>query len=203
VAIAPLIVAIPLLAAGFLAATDFLGKRWLADGVGLLAAGGVTVLCAILLAHTVDGPVVYWLGAWVPKHGVALGISLSVDPLGAGMATLVALLVTATLVFSSRYFDAVGHAFHALMLVFLAAMAGFCLSGDLFNMFVFFELMSVAAYGLTAYKIEERGPLQGAINFAVSNTVGAVGGRAPSTWRRSARRWPAATPMPSSGWDSR
>jgi len=50
---------------------------------------------------------------------------------------------------------------------------GFVLSGDLFNMFVFFEMMSVAAFALTAYKIEERGPVQGAFNFAVSNTVGA------------------------------
>ena len=86
---------------------------------------------------------------------------------------MVALLVTATLVFSARYFDAIGNLFHALMLVFLAAMVGFSLTGDLFNMFVFFELMSGAAYALTAYKIEERGPLQGAINFAISNSVGA------------------------------
>jgi multicomponent Na+:H+ antiporter subunit D len=58
--------------------------------------------------------------------------------------------------------------------VFLAAMCGFCLSGDLFNMFVYFELMSVAAYGLTGYKTEEPGPLQGALNFAMTNSVGAL-----------------------------
>ena len=34
-------------------------------------------------------------------------------------------------------------------------MAGFCLSGDLFNLFVFFELMSVTAYALTAYRSED------------------------------------------------
>ena len=83
-------------------------------------------------------------------------------------------LVTAAFVFTWRYFDAVGVLFHSLVLVFLAAMCGFCLSGDLFNMFVFFELMSVAAYGLTGYKAEEPGPLQGALNFAVTNSVGAL-----------------------------
>ena len=59
------------------------------------------------------------------------------------------------------------------MLVFLAAMAGFCLSGDLFNLFVFFELMGAAAYALTGYKVEAQGPLEGALNFAVTNSVGA------------------------------
>jgi multicomponent Na+:H+ antiporter subunit D len=40
-------------------------------------------------------------------------------------------------------------------------------------MFVLFELMSVAAYGLTAYKTDEPGPLEGSFNFAVSNSIGA------------------------------
>ena len=57
--------------------------------------------------------------------------------------------------YSLRYFDAAGPLFGALMLVFLAAMVGFCLTGDLFDLAVFFELMGVAAYALTAYKIEE------------------------------------------------
>src|SRR5205807_3766620 len=77
------------------------------------------------------------------------------------------------LVYSWRYFDAADGLFHALMLVFLAAMAGFSLTGDLFNLVVFFELMGAVAYALTAYKIEERGPIQGGINFAISNSVAA------------------------------
>jgi multicomponent Na+:H+ antiporter subunit D len=52
-------------------------------------------------------------------------------------------------------------------------MAGFCLTGDIFDMFVWFELMGVAAYALTAYRPEERGSLQGALNFAITNSIGA------------------------------
>src|SRR5881227_3100963 len=152
---------------------NFAYRRVVADAVATGAAAAVTTFCAILLARSVGGPIVYWFGGWTPSHGVALGISFSIDSLGAGMATLTSLLVTASLVFSWRYFETAGALFHSLMLVFLAAMAGFSLTGDLFNMFVFFELMSGAAYALTAYKIEERGPLQGAINFAVTNSVGA------------------------------
>jgi multicomponent Na+:H+ antiporter subunit D len=44
----------------------------------------------------------------------------------------------------------VGILFHVLVLVFAGSMAGFCLSGDLFTLFVFFELMSTTAYALTA-----------------------------------------------------
>jgi multicomponent Na+:H+ antiporter subunit D len=81
-------------------------------------------------------------------------------------------MVLAALTYSLRYFDAIGGLFHGLMLLFMAGMVGFCLTGDLFNLVVFFELMSVVAYALTAYRIEERAPIQGAINFAVTNSIG-------------------------------
>ena len=54
--------------------------------------------------------------------------------------------------FSWRYFERVATYYHALMLTFLAGMAGFCLTGDIFDMFVWFELMGVSAYALTAYR---------------------------------------------------
>src|SRR3954451_21673709 len=59
------------------------------------------------------------------------------------------------------------------MLVFLAGMVGFAYSGDLFNMFVFFELMGVAAYALAGYKVEKAAPLEGSLNFAITNSIGA------------------------------
>src|SRR5689334_1418507 len=155
--------------------TNMVANRYLADLVATVCAGAVTVMCALLVAHSLHREaIVYWFGGWHPHHGVALGISFTIDTIGAGMATLAGVLVTAALIFSWRYFEAIGNLFHALMLVFLAAMVGFCLTGDLFNMFVWFELMSGAAYALTAYKIEERGPIQGAINFAVTNSLGAL-----------------------------
>src|SRR6185437_7210733 len=171
--ITALAIVVPMIAAAFLVAVRHWSPRLLND---LAAAGtgiAVVTICAILLARAAHHPFAYWMGGWRPSHMVAIGISLSIDPLGAGMATFAALLVTCALVYSWRYFDAADGLFHALMLVFLAAMVGFCLTGDLFNMVVFFELVGATGYALTAYQIEERGPIQGAINFAITNSVAA------------------------------
>ena len=170
----PLPVALPLLAAAFLTAFGHFLPRRLDDVVGVAAALATLVVSLFILFQAAANELVYWFGGWHPREGVAIGISFTVDPFGAAMVALAATLVTAALVFSWRYFDEVGTLFHVLMLVFLAAMCGFALSGDLFNMFVWFELMSVAAYALTGYRIEESSPLQGAINFAVTNTVGSL-----------------------------
>jgi multicomponent Na+:H+ antiporter subunit D len=52
-------------------------------------------------------------------------------------------------------------------------MTGFALTGDLFDMFVFFELMGAAAYALTGFKIEDADSVQGGLTFGVINSLGA------------------------------
>lgn len=168
----PLALAVPMVsAAGFVALSPLLPRR-LVDAFAILVAAAATAMTAMLLYQSVSAPMVYWFGAWTPEHGRAIGICFVADPIGAGLATLAALLVLAALIFSWRYFDAVGTLYHALMMIFLAAMVAFCLTGDVFNLFVFFELMSVVAYALTGYKVEEESALEGAINFAVTNSIG-------------------------------
>ena len=49
---------------------------------------------------------------------------------------LAAVLVTAAMTFSWRYFEGVATYYHTLMLTFLAGMTGFCLTGDIFDLFV-------------------------------------------------------------------
>jgi multicomponent Na+:H+ antiporter subunit D len=166
-------VAIPLLVAAALVGAAPVFRRRLAELTAIATAAGVTVLCALQLVEAAHGPVIYWFGGWTPRNGVALGVAFAIDPVGAALATLAAVLTTAGLVFSWRYFEEAGTLFPALMLVFLAAIVGFCLSGDLFNMFVFFELLSVSAYALSGYRVEDPGSLQGALNFAVTNSIGA------------------------------
>ncbi|MBV8431652.1 MAG: hypothetical protein JO244_10845 [Solirubrobacterales bacterium] len=164
-------VVVPFLAGAWLVAVGHFAPRWFNDTVGVCAAVAVTALSVLLAVHAAGHPFAYWMGGWAPQHGTTIGISFSVDVLGAGLAAFAGLLVTAALVYSLRYFDAVDGLFHGLMLLFMAGMVGFCLTGDLFNLVVFFEVMSAAAFALTAYKTEEKGPLQGAINFAITNSI--------------------------------
>jgi multicomponent Na+:H+ antiporter subunit D len=176
VELAPLAVTVPFLAAALLiVALPFSRAR--ADLLAVAVAAAAMVLCALLTIDALDtgAPLVEFLGGWEPRDGsVALGISLAIDPLGAGLATLAALLVAMALLFTWRFFDVPGRLFHALMLVFCGGLIGFALTGDLFNMFVFFEVMSVSAYALTAYRIERPSSLQGALGFAVTGSIGAM-----------------------------
>jgi multicomponent Na+:H+ antiporter subunit D len=171
--ITALAIVVPMIAAALIVAVRHWTPRLLNDLVAGAVGVSVVTITAVLLVRAIHRPFAYWMGGWRPNHSVAIGISLSIDPIGAGMATLVGVLVTAAIVYSWRYFEGADGLFHALMLVFLAAMVGFCLTGDLFNLVVCFELMGAVAYALTAYRIEERGPIQGAINFAITNSVAA------------------------------
>ena len=171
--LAPLPVAIPFAVSALMMAAAPVLSRRVRDTIAIATTAAVAALCALLVARSLDGLGVTWFGGWLPRNGVAVGICFAIDPLGAGLALLISLLVLAAFVFSWRYFDEIGSIYPALMLIFLGAMTGFCLTGDLFNMFVFFELMSVTAYALTGYKIEEERALMGAFNFAITNSVGA------------------------------
>lgn len=169
--LAPLPVAVPLLVgAVLLLVGKFLPGR-MPDAIATLTALLVVVIDARLTAHTAQGPIVYWMGAWQPRGGVTLGIALVIDQAEAILSAFMALLFAASFIFAWGYFEDIRAFFHVLMLIFLAAMQGFCLTHDLFNLFVWFEVMSVTAFALTAYRLEAD-PLEGALNFTVTNTIG-------------------------------
>ena len=171
-ALAPLVVAAPLVTAALIAAVGRFVSGRVADVLALAATLGCAGLLVAVLAR-LDGRVeAVWLGGWHPRDGVAIGVSFTLDPLGVGLALFIALLMALALVYGSGSLDPEPPHVHVLALVFLAGMVGFCLSGDLFNLFVFFELMSVSAFALTGIHVDEGAALEGSLNFAVTNTLG-------------------------------
>ncbi|MEN1882517.1 complex I subunit 5 family protein [Streptomyces mirabilis] len=172
----PVLVAVPLLGATLLVAGGHRLPRVAAETVGCAFAAGTAGLAIVLLLNS-SPPLTEWVGGWTPEGGESVGIVLVGDGPGLGMAALASLLTVAALAYSWRYFDEAPrrHAgsFPALMLLFQGGMCGFAVAGDLFDAFVFFELMSVVAYALTGHRVEEAKAVQGALSFGVLNSLGA------------------------------
>ena len=169
----PIPVVVPLLAAAVNTAGDHVLPRRGGDVLAIGAAATSFAFSLVIMVDSMQDELTHWFGGWRPRSGVALGIAFTADPLGAGAAALASGLTVAALVYSITYLAEAARFYHTLMLVFCGAMCGFALTGDIFNMFVWFELMGVAAYALAGFKIAEFGPLQGSINMAVTNTIGA------------------------------
>lgn len=119
------------------------------------ALGSVLVLLATaitLLYLTTDamphmwtqGVGVYAIGSWPAPFGIVL----VVDRLSALMLVLTALVGLASLIYSLAYWERVAPAFHSLFQFLLMGLNGAFLTGDLFNLFVFFEVLLAASYGL-------------------------------------------------------
>jgi multicomponent Na+:H+ antiporter subunit D len=147
--------------------------RRFADVISLAAAAAAATLEVFMLASAGSERLVYWMGAWQPQGGRAVGIALVGDQISVGISLLAAVLMVASLVFSWRYFESDTVHYHGLMVLFLAGMTGFAFAGDVFTMFVFFELMGVAAYALTGLKAEDPSAVHGAINFGIVNSLAA------------------------------
>ncbi|MFZ0851228.1 MAG: monovalent cation/H+ antiporter subunit D [Hyphomicrobiaceae bacterium] len=90
---------------------------------------------------------VYLLGNW----SAPFGIVLVVDRLSALMLVLTSILALAALLFSIARWHRVGVHFHVLVQFLLLGLNGAFLTGDLFNLFVFFEVLLAASYGLVLH----------------------------------------------------
>lgn len=146
--IAPIL--LPLLASALMLAFDErrrVLKRLLSLGTSAL----LIVNAAALLWFTSDagnagasGPHVYLLGDWPAPFGIVL----VVDRLSATMLLLTNILGFTSLFYALARWDRSGPRFHALFLLLLMGVNGAFLTGDIFNLFVFFEVLLAASYGL-------------------------------------------------------
>jgi multicomponent K+:H+ antiporter subunit D len=114
-----------------------------------VASALLLLAAALVLAVRVDGPLghAYALGDWPAPFGIVL----VADRLSALMVLLTSVLGVAALLFSTASWDRAGAHFHSLAQFLLAGLNGAFLTGDLFNLFVFFELLLAASYALALH----------------------------------------------------
>ena len=120
-------------------------QRWtFVVSVGVVLA---VIACEVaLLARIAEvGPVSMTMGKWLPPFG----ISFTAEAFGAGFALAAAVVTLLVLVYAEGERDGdASKGFHPLTLLLLAGVTGSFLTGDLFNLYVWFEVMLISSFGL-------------------------------------------------------
>ena len=140
----------------------------------VLSLAGTVALAAIalgLMTVASDGTiVVYEMGNWPAPFGIVMVL----DRLSALMVVLTALLAVAVLLYVvGSGWDRRGAHFHALYQLQLFGLCGAMLTGDIFNLFVFFEVLLIASYGLMVHGGGKR-RLQAGTQYVLFNLAGAT-----------------------------
>jgi multicomponent K+:H+ antiporter subunit D len=150
------------------------GDRRTVNAVLNIVATFALIAIAIALLRAADtSPTgvagVYRLGDWPAPFAIVL----VVDRLAAIMVLLTSLLAAASAVFSLARWHRVGAYFHALFQFMLMGINGAFLTGDLFNLFVFFEVLLAASYGLALHGAGSTRVLAG-MHYVVVNLVASL-----------------------------
>jgi len=169
--ILPLFVGISL-AGAFL--TSIVGKKlkWLPDLMGSVTTFillGLSLIAVRIVAT--QGILVYSVGSWK----LPIGIALVLDGLTVFMLITVNLMAFFIAIYSINYMERFTSKwkFYTLFLLMVAGMNGVVITGDMFNLFVFLEIASVASYALVAFGTE-RHELEAAFKYTVMSTVGSL-----------------------------
>lgn len=138
--------------------------------VSVVATGLLLAVAIWLYTIAADGePRVYLLGYWPAPFGIVLVL----DRLAAIMLLLSAVLSFCVLISSLSTWDQRGRHFHALFQFQLLGINGAFLTGDLFNLFVFFEVLLIASYGLMLHGGGAR-RLKAGFQYVAINLIGST-----------------------------
>ncbi|CEP36715.1 MULTISPECIES: monovalent cation/H+ antiporter subunit D [Halomonadaceae] len=134
-----------------------------------VAATALLLLVAIgLLRQAASGEITYYaLGDWQAPFGIVLVL----DRLSALMLLLTAVLAVGAVVFACAGDDEKGSNFHGLFQWQLLGINGAFLTGDLFNLFVFFEVLLLASYALLLHG-GGKARIQASVHYVVLNLAG-------------------------------
>ncbi len=122
-----------------------------------------------LLNHVLtNGVVTMVMGSWLPPFGIAF----TADPLGALLALTasVATLCVAIFAMNSIAEDERRYGFYPFLLMLLCGVTGAFLTGDIFNLYVWFEVLLISSFGMQILG-NEKVQIDGAVKYAVLNLI--------------------------------
>lgn len=160
-------VAIPLIAGAFL--LMFRKETSIHASVATIALA-LTFMAEVGLLFRVatEGPLVMTMGRWLPPFG----ISFSADVLGAAFAAVSGLVALVCSAYAARDINVIGrrYGFYPFLLLMMAGVAGAFLTGDIFNLYVWFEVLLISSFGLLILGSKKE-QLDGATKYALLNLV--------------------------------
>jgi Formate hydrogenlyase subunit 3/Multisubunit Na+/H+ antiporter, MnhD subunit len=164
----------PLLLPAFAATATllfWLRYRWVGAAISIASMSGLIAIAGLLMMRASAGaPVSYALGDWPAPFGIVLVL----DRLSALMLLVTAVLGLAVALHAwLTGLDRKGWHFHALLQFQMLGVNGAFLTGDLFNLFVFFEVLLIASYGLLLHGQGAR-RLTAGVQYVVVNLIGST-----------------------------
>ena len=165
----PVLAVVAPLSVGFLVPLVHIFKKRHTGMSVIISAGICAVVSAVVALSGWDG-VAVTMGGWTPE----LGISLMVDRLSGAFLLLAATGFPISLACSMESFGYSPWRFYVLFFLSWGAVNGIILTGDLFNMFVFFEIFSVAAYLMVSYPPRSWQAVEASFKYLIFGTVGAM-----------------------------
>jgi len=162
----PAFVAIPLVTAFLLPVFAKRGKA-----IATVLANLATISLLVLAIASIGQSRVYEVGRW----SIPLGINLVLDGLSSLMLLAISFVSAAAMLFSIRYMEqyTAKAKFLCLFLLMVAGMNGVALSGDIFNLFVFLEIASLASYALVGFGCEHE-ELEASFKYMVLGSIGSI-----------------------------
>ena len=111
---------------------------------------------------------VYKVGGWIPP----IGICMVLDGLASFMLVVLNLVSCLVTIYSISYMEkyTAKYRFYTLFMLMLAGMNGVIITGDMFNLFVFLEVASIASYALVAFGTESE-ELEASFKYAIMGSV--------------------------------
>jgi multicomponent Na+:H+ antiporter subunit D len=167
----PFFVIIPLFSAFFISLIGRFVKRLIVDSVSGVACFSLLILSfyGLNVFHNLgSSALAYKVGAWPAPFG----ISMVLDGLSALMLVTVNLVAFCVALFSFNYMEKYTDKpkFWTLFFLMLTGMNGIIITGDLFNLFVFLEIASIASYALVAFGTEAE-ELEASFKYAIMGSV--------------------------------
>lgn len=143
----------------------------------IASAASLACLIALIKPVMIDGEIIsYWLGNRSIAGGYAIGIAIEVDALSLFFGLLVGIAAFAACVYSLDYVTHDAHQvqYYTLLLMTSAGVLGMVLTGDIFNMYIMVEILTIGAVGLTAYRSKSEGALEAAFKYLVVGSIGSA-----------------------------